>query len=381
MKEKPSMGETIRALRAERRWTQDKLAEQLHVTPQTVSKWETDQSLPDISQVPALAKVFDVSTDTLFGLEGEENRLVPVDFDYFDPDPDKAYRIWEERAEELSSGVPETVDGERAVYDFTGLGYRLCCPESSHYHAARAEKVLADTLRFAREHEKMMKDSRVPVRGAFEHLLCELLALAGDRDGAIRLAADSPLSPLQLAMPMEARVFFLTGDRHTEEGILKSCVEQAVGYFIDSAVALMLNYLDTDRPEKALECAGTAMNFIKLILGRDSGLPGFFHERDRGNVMHLAAVACVMLGREEEALEWLGRMTESSAELYERRKRAVKTALVDMDGFNIVASNDEYMRYRRRLLLQALDDPRLGKLKETDEWRRLREKAEKTADG
>nr|MCR4772170.1 hypothetical protein [Oscillospiraceae bacterium] len=104
-------------------------------------------------------------------------------------------------------------------------------------------------------------------------------------------------------------------------------------------------------------------------------------ERDRGNVMHLAAVACVMLGREEEALEWLGRMTESSAELYERRKRAVKTALVDMDGFNIVASNDEYMRYRRRLLLQALDDPRLGKLKETDEWRRLREKAEKTADG
>ncbi|MCR4772111.1 MAG: helix-turn-helix domain-containing protein, partial [Oscillospiraceae bacterium] len=252
MKEKPSMGETIRALRAERRWTQDKLAEQLHVTPQTVSKWETDQSLPDISQIPALARVFGVSTDTLFGMDGDDPSMTD-ELDLLDPDPDRAYRIWEERAEELSAGVPENVNGERAVYDFLIIGYYLCCPENSHFHAERSETVLADTLRFAREHEKMMKDSRVPVRGAFENLLCELSALAGDTEGALRLAADNPLSPLSLAMPMEARVFFLTGDRHTEEGILKSCVEQAVGYFIDSAVALMLNYLDTDRPEKALE--------------------------------------------------------------------------------------------------------------------------------
>ena len=48
-----------------------------------------------------------------------------------------------------------------------------------------------------------------------------------------------------------------------------------------------------------------------------------------------------------------------------------------MDALNIVASNAKYMLYRRRRLLQALDDPRLGKLKETDAWRRLREKAEK----
>ena len=47
--------------------TQDQLAEKLGVTAQAVSKWENDQSCPDISMLPKLAEIFGVSTDALLG--------------------------------------------------------------------------------------------------------------------------------------------------------------------------------------------------------------------------------------------------------------------------------------------------------------------------
>lgn len=48
--------------------TQDQLAEHLGVTAQAVSKWENDQSCPDISMLPKLADIFGISTDELLGM-------------------------------------------------------------------------------------------------------------------------------------------------------------------------------------------------------------------------------------------------------------------------------------------------------------------------
>ena len=50
--------------------TQDKLAEQLGVTAQAVSKWENDQTCPDITALPKLARFLGVSVDEL--LSGRE---------------------------------------------------------------------------------------------------------------------------------------------------------------------------------------------------------------------------------------------------------------------------------------------------------------------
>ncbi len=47
--------------------TQDQLAEKLGVTAQAVSKWENDQSCPDINMLPRLAELFGTSTDALLG--------------------------------------------------------------------------------------------------------------------------------------------------------------------------------------------------------------------------------------------------------------------------------------------------------------------------
>lgn len=47
--------------------TQDQLAEKLNVTAQAVSKWENNQSCPDITMISQLADIFGITTDQLLG--------------------------------------------------------------------------------------------------------------------------------------------------------------------------------------------------------------------------------------------------------------------------------------------------------------------------
>ena len=60
-------GQRIASLRKARGMTQEALAQQLGITNQAVSKWESDQCCPDIMQLPALADLFEISMDALFG--------------------------------------------------------------------------------------------------------------------------------------------------------------------------------------------------------------------------------------------------------------------------------------------------------------------------
>lgn len=64
-----SLGKRISEYRKQRKMTQDQLADQLGITAQAVSKWENDQSCPDITVLPKLAAIFGISTDTLLGTE------------------------------------------------------------------------------------------------------------------------------------------------------------------------------------------------------------------------------------------------------------------------------------------------------------------------
>ena len=64
-----TLGKKIAQLRRQKNMTQDTLAEQMGVSPQAVSKWENDQTCPDISLLPALARLFEVTVDQLLSNE------------------------------------------------------------------------------------------------------------------------------------------------------------------------------------------------------------------------------------------------------------------------------------------------------------------------
>ena len=63
------MGDKLRALRREKKLTQEQLAEYLLVSSQAVSKWETGASCPDLDMVLRLAAFYRVSTDELLDFD------------------------------------------------------------------------------------------------------------------------------------------------------------------------------------------------------------------------------------------------------------------------------------------------------------------------
>ncbi|MBR7162455.1 MAG: helix-turn-helix transcriptional regulator [Clostridia bacterium] len=69
--EKKTIGKFISVLRKAKGMTQQELADKLLVSDKTVSKWERDERMPDISLLPAIAEIFGITTDEL--LRGERN--------------------------------------------------------------------------------------------------------------------------------------------------------------------------------------------------------------------------------------------------------------------------------------------------------------------
>ena len=60
------IGKNIHELRKKKKLSQEQIAEKINVTRQTVSNWETGQTVPDLYQAKELAKVLEISIDELF---------------------------------------------------------------------------------------------------------------------------------------------------------------------------------------------------------------------------------------------------------------------------------------------------------------------------
>ena len=91
--------------------TQEKLAEMLDVTPQAVSSWERDESLPDTKNLTALADALGVTLDSLLREDGGWT-LKPVNYD-----PEHMFSFVKGRAQLLR--LPQTLK----VLDLTKSAY------------------------------------------------------------------------------------------------------------------------------------------------------------------------------------------------------------------------------------------------------------------
>ena len=73
-----TIGKRIAELRKNKGLKQENLAEMIGVSGQAVSKWENDQSCPDISLLPQLAQILGVTVDELLSGKKEEISTVQV---------------------------------------------------------------------------------------------------------------------------------------------------------------------------------------------------------------------------------------------------------------------------------------------------------------
>ena len=67
-----NLGQTIYRLRMEKNMSQGDLADALGVSRQSVSKWETNSSVPELDKLIKLSKIFEISLDALVKGEWEK---------------------------------------------------------------------------------------------------------------------------------------------------------------------------------------------------------------------------------------------------------------------------------------------------------------------
>ncbi|GAY72275.1 helix-turn-helix domain-containing protein [Lentilactobacillus kosonis] len=65
-----TIGECIRELRTSNNMTQQELADNIHISRQSISKWEKDLAWPSFANVVAISDTFDVSLDAI--IRGDE---------------------------------------------------------------------------------------------------------------------------------------------------------------------------------------------------------------------------------------------------------------------------------------------------------------------
>lgn len=88
-----TFAENIRKYRSLRGLTQEELAAKVGVSGQAVSKWETNDTLPDPAILPDIADALNVSIDLLFGHQSTSaDAVMPALFGYItDGDPEKSF--------------------------------------------------------------------------------------------------------------------------------------------------------------------------------------------------------------------------------------------------------------------------------------------------
>lgn len=70
-----TLGQKLNTLRKDANMSQEELAEQLGVSRQAISKWERDEGSPDLFNIQMIAKVFNITIDSLLNAEIETPRM------------------------------------------------------------------------------------------------------------------------------------------------------------------------------------------------------------------------------------------------------------------------------------------------------------------
>ena len=98
------LADKIISLRKKCGWSQEELAEQLGISRQSVSKWESGMSIPDLEKIVKMSALFGVSTDYLLKDEIEET----LPSETYDADSVEARPVSLEEANAYMDLVKET---------------------------------------------------------------------------------------------------------------------------------------------------------------------------------------------------------------------------------------------------------------------------------
>ena len=208
-----TIGANIKQLRQEQDLTQEQLADALGITSRAVSQWETDRTAPDISQLPALANFFNVTTDQLLGVDIYKRNdaigsILEYDQKTFGPVGDMEGSI-----EYLTEKLREYPTSHELIRGLVGSLYSKYFQSSEEFSEETKKQKAAEILELCDKGVKYAgKD--IWAIGGFYQIMVYLNVWLGNIEKAQELARSMPDTPCSRQMLFSRT---LKGKEATEE--------------------------------------------------------------------------------------------------------------------------------------------------------------------
>jgi len=185
-----NIGSNIKKLRRERDITQEQLAEYLNISVSAISQWESSKTAPDISLLAPLANIFEVSADTILGIDVEVkqkriNEIISKSREYIF----NGYKH-KEALETLRDGLKEYPNSYSIMSEFMGWIWRGGLPEASEANKEERIGKMNEIIMFG---EKILADcTDDQCRHNAIEVLCHIYPQIGEREKAVSLANKMP---------------------------------------------------------------------------------------------------------------------------------------------------------------------------------------------
>ncbi len=175
--------EIIKKLRRDRDMTQEEMAELLSISPQAISRWENGMAMPDLSVIPIICNLFDITSDELLGinLKRKEAKIQEI--------IDEAHNIEKEKGdfaksvEILRKGLSVFPDSYRIMND-------LASNLVSCYVREQGIKNCDEAIELCNRILKGCADTKL--RNIAIQTLCYAYRYAGKKDELLQLIEDIP---------------------------------------------------------------------------------------------------------------------------------------------------------------------------------------------
>ncbi len=194
-----SFGKTIKNLRRKHDMTQERLADALSISPQAVSRWETDMAMPDISLIAPLCNLFHVTADELLGIDlNHKDEAVKALCDEAHKYLSRGY--FEKAREIFEEGMKRFPDNCNIIDGLMSVAFQ-------QKNRTGDQKYLEETIKLG---EKLLSQSTDDhQRHSAIQVLCFSYRDAGRLDEAIKMAEAMPYMVLSQEM---LRTPLYTGD-------------------------------------------------------------------------------------------------------------------------------------------------------------------------
>ncbi len=181
-----SFGTTIKKIRRNKDMTQEELAEVLSISPQAVSRWETDSAMPDISLLPSLCNFFGVTSDFLLGID-VTNRQEKVEKIISEAEKLSFRGYLAEAREILDDGLKKYPDDYKILGSMMLTAFNQFCIETDE---TRKKSIQKETINLG---ERILDDCTTEqIRQNAIQILCLTYPECGMRDKARELAMSMP---------------------------------------------------------------------------------------------------------------------------------------------------------------------------------------------